>query len=525
MSEEKTKQNEPNVKPSTVFTRDNLEVLRGFDDEIFDLIYLDPPFNSDRNYNVIYKDIENKRVQEEAFRDIWTMDDVTAAEIGELASRSPKLHDIIRAVGNTNGDSHGAYLTKMAVRLIELRRVLKQTGSIYLHCDPTMSHGLKLVMDAIFGVGNFRNEVVWKRTSSHNSARRFGPIHDVILFYSGSDKYTWNRVTLPLDKNYVERHYRYRDEKGRFSSSDLTAAGARRGDSGKPWRGVDPNDTDRHWSVPTADALPEWFVFPEGYADMSTQERLDVMDAQGLISWPKKPKNKDDKPKPRFKRYYGKHSAAFLQDMITDIQPIKAGQEEQTPFPTQKPLALLRRLIEASSKEDDWVLDPFCGCATTCVAAAELDRKWVGIDIAPMAVDLLKTRLKKKLETHRVIVRNDVPRRKGGIIRTKKEILKELLFGFQHGMCLLCLRFFDFEDMQMDHEVPRAQGGQDDARNMQLLCGTCNLRVKGGRTMAQALVRIGDFGTYQADNKPKLAEARRRLQKFRDELDKKKEKN
>jgi len=518
MSEEETKQNKPNVKPSTLFTRDNLEVLRGLDDEIFDLIYLDPPFNSNRKYNVFYKDSENKPVQEEAFKDTWTMDDVTAAEIGELASISPKLHSIIRAVGDSNGDSHEAYLTKMAVRLIELRRVLKQTGSIYLHCDPTMSHSLKLVMDTIFGVHNFRNEVIWKRTSSHNRARRFGPIHDVILFYSVSSKYTWNRVTAPLDKSYVEQHYRYRDEKGRFSSSDLTGVGTRRGDSGKPWRDIDPNDTNRHWEVPPDDALPEWFVFPEGYAQMSVQKRLDVLDAQGLISWPKK-----EDGKPRFKRYYGKHSGALLQDMITDIHPVKAGQKQQTPFPTQKPLALLRRLIEASSNEGEWVLDPFCGCATTCVAATELKRNWVGIDIAPMAVDLVRKRLRDEIpmETQDVIARDDVPKRKGGIIRTKKEILKEQLFGIQRGMCMLCLRRFYFEDMQVDHEIPRAQGGQDDDRNMQLLCAVCNMNFKGARTMAQASVRIRKSGIYKAENEPRLAMARRRLQDFRKDLDKK----
>jgi len=529
MSEEKTKQNEPNVKPSTLFTRDNLEVLRGLESATFDLIYLDPPFNSNRKYNVFYKDRENKPVQEEAFRDIWTMDDVTAAEIGELASISPKLHSIIRAVGDSNGDSHEAYLTKMAVRLIELRRVLKPTGSIYLHCDPTMSHSLKLVMDTIFGVGNFRNEVIWKRTSSHNRARRFGPIHDVILFYSASSKYAWNRVTAPLDKNYVEQYYKHWDKRGRFRLSDLTGAGTRRGDSGEPWGEIDPNDTNRHWEVPPDGALPDWFVFPEGYAQMTIQERLDVLDAQGLIYWPKNPKKSKDpkkknaKPKPQFKRYYGKHSGSVLQDMIMDIKPVQAGQKEQTPYPTQKPLALLRRLIEASSNEGDWVLDPFCGCATTCVAATELKRKWVGIDIAPLAVDMVKARLKNEipLETQNVIARVDVPKRKSGIIRTQKETLKEILFGIQRGMCMLCLRRFYFEDMQVDHEIPRAQGGQDDDRNMQLLCAVCNMNFKGARTMAQASVRIRKSGIYKAENEPRLAIARRRLQDFRKDLDKK----
>jgi len=325
MSEEKTKQNEPNVKPSTLFTRDNLEVLRGFDDEIFDLIYLDPPFNSNRDFNVIYEVGENNPVQEEAFKDTWTMDDVTIAEIDELASCAPQLHGVIKAVSVINGDSHGAYLTKMAVRLIELHRVLKQTGSIYLHCDPTMSHSLKLVMDAIFGVRNFRNEIIWSYQTGGVSKRWFGRKHDVLLFYSKTDKY----------------------------KIDLTRVKEKR----------------------SAEVLRRLSNGVESATRAKDEERL-PFDVWG-------------------------------------IPALNAMSKERTGWPTQKPLELLRRIVEASSNEGDWVLDPFCGCATTCVAAAELKRNWVGIDASPIAVDLVKTRLKKKLETQNVIARDDVPKRKG----------------------------------------------------------------------------------------------------------------
>jgi len=303
MSEEETKQNKPNVKPSTVFTRDNLEVLRGFDDEIFDLIYLDPPFNSNRDFNVIYEVGENKPVQEEAFKDTWTMDDVTAAEIGEIARRAPKLHGVIRAVSAINGDSHEAYLTKMAVRLIELHRVLKPTGSIYLHCDPTMSHSLKLVMDAIFGVRNFRNEIIWSYQTGGVSKRWFGRKHDVLLFYSKTDKYK-------IDLTRVKE--KYSAEILRHLSTGVESATRAKDEERLPF------DV---WVIPTLNAM----------------------------------------------------------------------SKERTGWPTQKPLELLRRIVEASSNEGDWVLDPFCGCATTCVAAAELKRNWVGIDASPIAVDLVKT--------------------------------------------------------------------------------------------------------------------------------------
>ena len=228
----------------------------------------------------------------------------------------------------------------MAARLLEMRRVLKPTGSIYLHCDPTMSHYLKLVMDAVFGRRNFRNEIVWKRQSAHSRARRYGPVHDVLLYYFSTDRPTWNRTLQTYDQTYIDSFYRSKDEHGRrYTSGDLTGPGLRTGSSGIPWRAYDPGCQSRHWELPPDRSLPSWFVFPDGYARMTCQERLDVLDAQSLIAWPKQGRV------PRFKRYLSAMGGIAVQDVITDIVPVQAHGKERVGYPTQKPLALLERII------------------------------------------------------------------------------------------------------------------------------------------------------------------------------------
>jgi len=502
MSEEKTKQNKPNVKPSTLFTRDNLEILRGFDDEIFDMIYLDPPFNSNRTYNVIYKDRENKRKQVEAFKDTWTMNDITAAEFGELAHSDPLIHALIRSLAGISGDAHQAYLTMMAVRLVEMRRVLKPTGSIYLHCDPTMSHSLKLVMDAVFGLQNYRNTIVWERSYQHNLAKkRLDTVSDTLLFYSKSADFKFNAQYDKVSETDMLKKFPYleKETNRRYTHDKLEqTSNMKPGDKVRIIQGRKVV-TELGW---------RW-----------SQAKFDkrIKENPNLIYW-------TNAGRPRYKRYAEEYEGRMLNNIWTDIKGLGSNSKERVHFGTQKPLALLERIIKMSSDVGDWVLDPFCGCATTCVAAQRLNREWVGIDIAPIAVDLVKERLKKviPLETQNVIARVDVPKRKGEIIRTPKEKLKHRLFGIQQGMCLLCLRQFDFVDMQMDHEVPRAQGGQDDDRNMQLLCAACNLQGKGKLTMAEARVKIRDWGIYKPENEPKLKEALKRLQEFRDELTKEK---
>ena len=228
------------------------------------------------------------------------------------------------------------------------------------------------------GHDNFLSEIVWKRTSAHNRAKRYGPIHDTILFYSASNRHKWNRIYQAYDAEYLAAYYRHQDEHGRHRHSDLTGPGTRTGSSGKPWKGYDPTDAGRHWELPPDRSLPDRFNRPEGYSEMCVQDRLDILESQDLIYWP--PKGKV----PAFKRYASAMPGMPAQDIISDIGP--AGGVEDKGYDTQKPLALLERIIEASTDEGDTVLDPFCGCATTLEAAHKLNRRWIGIDIAIQAI-------------------------------------------------------------------------------------------------------------------------------------------
>ena len=283
-----------------------------------------------------------------------------------------------------------SYLCMMAIRLLEMRRVLKPTGSIYLHCDPTASHYIKVMMDAIFGHAHFRNEIIWKRTGSHGGAKRWGPVHDTLLFYTMSSNYTWNGAFQEYSADYVDSYYRYKDQRGRYQLVSLTGAGTRTGKSGKPWRGIDPTDTGRHWAVPRK-SLKSAFPDRPDLDDLSTQERLDLLDEAGLIYWPERGSQ------PRQKRYADENPGVPIQDMISDINGIGAHAKQYVGYPTQKPIALLDRIVAASSNHDDVVFDPFCGCATALVSAEKNGRQWVGIDISEMAVKLVRRRLSREV--------------------------------------------------------------------------------------------------------------------------------
>ncbi len=373
---------------NTLYYGDNLEVLRKhIGDESVDLIYLDPPFNSQRDYNLLFREQsgEPAQAQIKAFTDTWQWSERAYVDFCETCTL-PALVELVQGFVRTLGRNDlTAYLVMMAPRLVELHRVLKPTGSLYLHCDPTASHYLKVMLDVIFGARNFRNEIVWKRTGAHGGAKRWGPIHDVLLFYSKSENYTWNRVYEALDPNYIEKCYRFQDERGRYHLVTLTGAGTTKGDSGMPWKGVDPTQVGRHWAVPQP--LVEQVVGRERAQQMSVQEKLDALEAAGYIVWPKKGRV------PRYKRYLEMSAGNPIQDVITDIQPIGAHARERLGYPTQKPLALLERIIQASSNEGDTVLDPFCGCGTAIVAAHKLKRQWIGIDITHLAIALIKYRL------------------------------------------------------------------------------------------------------------------------------------
>ncbi len=352
---------------------DNLDVLRRYiPDESVDLVYLDPPFNSDATYNVLFKEHNGAEAaaQIRAFEDTWRWDRTSALTYQETVEAGGRLSEALQAFRKLVGESDMlAYLSMMAPRLRELHRVLKPAGSIYLHCDPTASHYLKLLMDSVFGPKSFRSEIVWKRTSAHSSAKRYGPVHDVILFSTKTGSYVWNPVFQPYSGSYVRSFYRHVDpHERRYRLSDLTGAGIRHGKTGEVWRGIDVTAKGRHWMVPP--------------------KELDRLDKEGRIHWPEKGEM------PSYIRYLDEMPGVPLQDVFGDIPPIAAQAAERLGYPTQKPLALLERIIRASSSEGSLVLDPFCGCGTTIDAAQKLGRRWIGIDITHLAVSLIRHRLR-----------------------------------------------------------------------------------------------------------------------------------
>ena len=353
---------------------DNLDVLRRYvQDETVDLVYLDPPFKSNSDYNVLFAEQDGSRAaaQIKAFGDMWQWDEASARAYQEVVETGGRVSQVLQSFRGFLGDSDMlAYLAMMAPRLVELRRVLRTTGSLYLHCDPTASHYLKLLLDAVFGPVNFRTEIVWKRTSAHSDTRQgrhqHGRIHDILLFYTKSDIWTWNPVYTDYDKEYVEQFYRYIEPKTgrRYRLGDLTGpGGAAKGNPQYEVMGV-----TRYWR----------------YSKKRMQELIDV----GRII--------QTKPGavPAYKRYLDEMPGVPLQDLWTDIGPLSSQSKERLGYPTQKPEALLERIIEASSNEGDIVLDPFCGCGTAIAAAQKLQRSWIGIDITHLAIGLIKHRLR-----------------------------------------------------------------------------------------------------------------------------------
>ena len=368
------------ITENTLFYGDNLPILREYiPDESIDLIYLDPPFNSNRTYNVLFKQESGKdsEAQIAAFEDTWHWNQAAEDTYRHLTNEAPaQVSQMISALrtfitGSANGRNQMmAYLVMMAARLVELHRVLRPTGSLYLHCDPTASHYLKILLDTIFSPENFRAEIVWKRSSAHSDAKQGakqpGRIHDVIFFYSKGKEWTWNSVHTAYDPDYLASNYRYVEETTgrRFKSTDLTAAKPG-GDTSYEWKGRRPPE-GRYWAY--------------------SKENMQRFEAESRLYY-------SSTGLPRLKQYLDEMPGVSLQDMWTDIAPIGSQAAERLGYPTQKPLALLERIIQASSNPGDVVLDPFCGCGTSIAAAQKLGRRWVGIDITYLSIALQKNRL------------------------------------------------------------------------------------------------------------------------------------
>jgi site-specific DNA-methyltransferase (adenine-specific) len=407
------------------------------------LIYLDPPFNSKRFYSAPI----GSKAAGTSFKDMWTWEDVNEEYLNTLAENYPVLTEFIASVGAIHSKAMKAYLTYMAQRIIEMHRILKDTGSLYLHCDPTASHYLKVVLDEIFDRDNFRNEITWERTTDTGSSKarsnRFPTNTDVILFYSKSEKYVYNKQYFEYSEKYVSN---------KFTNNDNDGKGAYR------------------WQV----------------LSTYSQETFDKLKSENRL------KKTTSSKYYYYKQYFSESKGVRISNLwkADDIVPIGPSAKEKTGYPTQKPLALLHRIIKTSSNEGDIVMDPFCGCATTCVASQQLGRKWIGIDIEKQAVGILVERLSNDAGLFKDFVNTTIiPQRTDIKIIEPTKTVKERLYKQQNGLCNACGTKFDIWNLEIDHIIPKSKGGGDYYENYQLLCSHCN-RMKSDNPMEVLRLKI-----------------------------------
>ena len=570
-----------------LFIVDNLKLLERLNNAVVDLVCIDPPFAKNQTFTgkmnpelsvaEYQRELEllqswgitDRRAARESgvewpdngqdlsFSDVFTWEnDIHQAWLEKLEDDYPVAAQVVETARNAHSESHAAYLAYMAVRFIEIRRVLKPDGSFYVHCDHTANAYLRVLLDSIFGKGMYKGEISWKRTSAHKDSAWFGNVVDTILCYSGRISLNAEDMRVPLAPEYVEKNYKHNDDDGRgpYQSVVLTAAGTSDGESGRPWRGVDPGArSGRHWSAPKATGKKQygdWIAdnLIAGYESVTgVHDRLDALEAAGMIVWSRT-------GNPRLKRYLAADRGKLLSNLWTDIAPISSQSAEATGYPTQKPVELAERIITASTDEGDLVLDCFAGCAYVPVAAERLDRQWIGCDISPRALTVVRRQFHKfglaveeqwedangqlryataaggnvevrgphhlperdyarnpdlsspapRLQHRDFAAESDMP----------KSLVREKLLEWSDYQCWACgfvnvaqnrdgtfaiIHSGDF--FELDHVIPKRLGGDEDIWNRALLCRTCNGR-KGGRditlnafideTFAEGRLRVED---------------------------------
>ena len=533
-----------NFPDNVLYEMDNLEVLRGMNSETVDLIATDPPFNTKRNRSGtagFYVD-NWKWGDTGILPDQWKWNEVHPKWLEEIKDDHEALYHAIDAARYTQGEDTAAFLCFLSVRLLEMHRILKPTGSIYLHCDPTASHYIKQCMDAIFGKKNFKNEIVWRRATAHNDPKKYGNNTDRLLYYSGGDKATWNgsAIAVPKTAQEIDRAYPLQDERGKYRASDLTGPshGYSGGESSQPWSGYDVRSRGRVWSAPLTGKYAKWIednLIPNYRSIKGVHDRLDTLDSAGLIRHPKKGRS----GWPGLKRYAEADSGNPVQSLFIDISGFTNYNkgDEWTGAPDQKPTALYERIVKASSNEGDLVLDPFCGCATTIIAANNLNRRWVGIDRRVDARYHIITRLMgitrkerariekfatdaewlerqtEKYEFHFKTappVRSDndqgAPPELEPVFHAAPEKLhthaemKEILLGEFGLKCWGCgFKAPDERYLHLDHVSPKSDGGTNHIDNRALLCQPCNSKKSNAMSLS-ALRRANKREGYMKDS-------------------------
>ncbi len=506
-----------NIESRTLFIGDNLPILRGINSDSIDLIATDPPFNKGvKAFEGIVTAGADKTGKKVSYTDVWTWGDVQSEWTESIREDHPNLYSVIQAANAAAGEDMGAFLCWLGVRVLEMRRILKPAGSLYLHCDHTANSYIRAMMDAIFGPRNMRSQIAWRRATAHNNAKGYGNITDTILYYSKSEKFTWNgdAVATPKTEDEIKTAYPQLDALGAVRFSDLTAPSASTGESGQPWKGYDVAARGRSWAPPKSSDYARWIerTFIPGYTSLTgVHERLDALDNAGLVVHPSRGFW------PGLKRYAAADTGNLPQNLILEPRGFtnyNASAGEYTGYPTQKPIALYERIIKASSNEGDIVLDPFAGCATTCVGAERLGREWIAIDINKEAEDVMLRQLQKHAQLpsvasswdRAVSVKSELPKRTDDGEKAAPELvlvlvspkpksermsvreIRERLSVDDGCYCQGCGYVPPkglSEYLEVDHKQPKSKGGNDGLRNRVLLCPPCN-GLKGNKlTLAE----------------------------------------